>query len=207
MKKYRKLAREQMPNFPTTVDAWRSLWYENEAFESDKEFDIYFNRLLEAGLCDEVVDKNEPLPSIAVLPFENMSDDPEQAYFSDGITSDIISSLSRIRNMRVVARQSVLSYKDRKTPIEQIAEQQQVRYLLDGNIRKNGNRVRVNVQLIDSHIGENCWVENYDRNVDDIFAVQEEIAQSITVAMRVQLIDGKALVTDRWVLEISKHGS
>jgi adenylate cyclase len=89
----------------------------------------------------------------------------------------------------VVTRHSTLVYKERKASIAEIAAEQQVRYILEGSIRKSGNQVRVNAELIDSHSGENCWSESYDRDLDDIFAVQNEITQSITIAMKVLLRD------------------
>jgi len=129
-------------------------------------------------------------PSIAVLPFTNMSGDPEQEYFSDGITNDIVTMLSHIRRLRVVARHSTLAYKEYKPSIIDIAAKQGVRYILDGSVRNGGDRICVNVQLIDSQTGENCWAENYDRDLKDIFAVQDEITKNIAVEMQVHLLSG-----------------
>ncbi|MFA9419868.1 MAG: tetratricopeptide repeat protein [Gammaproteobacteria bacterium] len=191
MKVYHEMARQQMPDYPTTIAQWRQLWKENYNPQYSEDFEALFDSLLKAGLCDEIEDHSDDMPSIAVLPFENMSGDPEQEYFSDGINSDIISTLSRFRGIHVVARHSTLVYKERKASLEEIAAEQQVRYILEGNIRRSGNRVRVNAELIDSRTGENCWSESYDRDLDDIFAVQDEITQNITVAMKVHLSHGE----------------
>jgi adenylate cyclase len=131
------------------------------------------------------------MPSIAVLPFENMSGDYEQEYFSDGITTDIISTLSKFKHMRIVARHSTMQYKDQKTSIEDISKQQGVRYILEGSVRKSGDRIRVNAELIDSQNGQIVWSEHYDRDLDDLFAVQDEMSMNIALAMKVHLDDGE----------------
>jgi TolB-like protein/DNA-binding SARP family transcriptional activator/Flp pilus assembly protein TadD len=187
---YKKLAQQEMPHYPRNETEWRKIWRDNMLYQYEEDFDAFFPLLLAAGLCDETEDQTDDTPSIAVLPFENMSGDPEQEYFSDGITSDIIATLSRFRGMQVIARHSTLVYKDRKASIDEIAAEQQVRYILEGSIRKSGKRIRVNAELIDSHSGENCWSESYDRNLDDIFAVQDEITLNIAVEMKVLLTDG-----------------
>ncbi|RLA15723.1 MAG: hypothetical protein DRQ59_00710 [Gammaproteobacteria bacterium] len=190
MKVYHEVARQQMPSYPTSVEQWRSLWSDGFPCQFEEDFEALFDSLLKAGLCDEIEDHSENTPTIAVLPFENMSGDPEQEYFSDGITSDIISTLSRFRGIHVVARHSTLVYKERQASLDEIAAEQQVRYILEGSIRKSGNRIRVNAELIDTLSGENCWSESYDRELDDIFAVQDEITLSISVEMKVLLTDG-----------------
>jgi adenylate cyclase len=190
MRRYLKLAKKQIPNYPTTETEWRNRWRRSKPFKYDEDFDTFFDLLLQAGLCDEETTSADDLPSIAVLPFENMSGDPEQEYFSDGITNDIVTMLSHIRRLRVVARHSTLAYKEYKPSITDIAEEQGVRYILDGSVRKIGKRIRVNVQLIDSQTGENCWAENYDRDLKDIFAVQDEITKNIAVEMQVHLLSG-----------------
>jgi TolB-like protein/Tfp pilus assembly protein PilF len=190
MKQYQILAREQMLRYPDSREDWHLYWSEYELFQNSEDFETYFDQLLKAGLCDYLEETTDSVPSIAVLPFENMSGDPEQDYFSEGITSDIIATLSRFRGMHVIARHSTLVYKERKASLEEIAAEQQVRYILEGSIRKSGNRIRVIAELIDSHSGENCWSESYDRELDDIFAVQDEITFNITVAMKVHLNAG-----------------
>ena len=130
-------------------------------------------------------------PSIAVLPFTNMSGDPEQEYFSDGITEDIITALSRISGLLVIARNSTMVYKGKAVDVKQVGCEQGVRYVLEGSVRKAGNRIRVTAQLIDATTGHHLWADRYDRELDDIFAVQDEITQKITVEMRVQIAEGE----------------
>ena len=119
-------------------------------------------------------------PSIAVLPFANMSRDPEQEHFADGITEDIITELSRIRWFFVTARNSSFSFKGQSPDVRQVARELGVRYVLEGSVRKAGNRLRVTAQLIDGDTGNHVWAERYDRELEDIFAVQDEITFAIT---------------------------
>ncbi len=130
-------------------------------------------------------------PSIAVLPFANMSADPEQEYFSDGITEDIITALSKISSLLVVARNSTFTYKGRAVDVKQVSREQGVRYVLEGSVRKAGNRVRVSAQLIDATTGHHLWAERYDRDLEDIFAVQDEITREVVVALDVRLSGGE----------------
>jgi TolB-like protein/Tfp pilus assembly protein PilF len=126
-------------------------------------------------------------PSIAVLPFVNLSDDPGQEYFSDGITEDLITDLASLRGLFVIARHSVFTYKGKTVTAEQVRRELGVRYLLEGSIRKAQDRVRITVQLVDAMTGYPLWAERYDRVLEDIFAVQEEIARRITRALAMQL--------------------
>ena len=130
-------------------------------------------------------------PSIAVLPFNNMSADPEQEFFSDGITEDIITALSKIAGLLVVARNSTFTYKGKAVDIRQVSREQGVRYVLEGSVRKAGNRVRINAQLIDATTGHHLWAERYDRLLEDIFAVQDEITKEVTIALDVRLSGGE----------------
>jgi adenylate cyclase len=118
-------------------------------------------------------------PSIAVLPFNNMSGDPEQDYFSDGITEDIITELSRFRSLFVIARNSAFTYKGRAVDVRDVGRELGVSYAVEGSVRKAGNRVRVTVQLIDTETGNHLWAERYDRDLEDVFAVQDEITRTI----------------------------
>src|SRR5499427_7295849 len=118
-------------------------------------------------------------PSVAVLPFANMSDDAEQEYFVDGIVEDIITGLSRIKWLRVIARNSTFVYKSRAVDVKQVGRELGVRYVLEGSLRKAGNRVRLTAQLIEAGSGRHVWAERYDRALDDIFAVQDEITLSV----------------------------
>lgn len=121
--------------------------------------------------------------SIAVLPFQNISSDPEQEYFADGIVEDIIAGLARIKLLFVIARNSSFIYKGKNVDLKQAARELGVRYLLEGSVRKAADRVRINVQLVEAETGLHLWVERYDRKLDDIFAVQDEITMSVLGAI------------------------
>jgi len=127
-------------------------------------------------------------PSIAVLPFDNMSGDPEQEYFSDGITEDIITALSKLRWFLVIARNSTFVYKGKPIDIKQVIRELGVRYVLEGSVRKSENRVRITAQLIDAETETHLWAENYDRELTDIFKLQDEITQSVTAAIEPKLV-------------------
>jgi TolB-like protein len=131
-------------------------------------------------------------PSIAVLPFENMSADPEQAFFADGITEDIITELSRLRGFFVIARNSSFVYKGRAVAIPEVARELGVRYVLEGSVRRAGSRVRVTAQLIEAAAGAHLWAEHYDRTLDDIFELQDEITRQIVGALEPSMIGAEA---------------
>lgn len=122
-------------------------------------------------------------PSIAVLPFTNMSSDPEQDHFADGIAEDIITALSRYPSLFVTARSSCFTYKSRAVDVRQVGRELGVRYVLEGGLRKTGDRIRITAQLIEAETGNHLWAERYDRNLADIFAVQDEIAEAATIAI------------------------
>lgn len=126
-------------------------------------------------------------PSIAVLPFVNMSGDPEQEYFSDGISEDIITALSKLRWFFVIARNSSFIYKGKAVHLKQIAEELGVGYVVEGSVRKGGDRVRITAQLNDVATGSHIWAERYDRGLADVFAVQDEITEAIVAAIEPQL--------------------
>jgi len=126
-------------------------------------------------------------PSIAVLPFVNMSDDPEQEYFSDGITEDLITDLSKISGLFIIARTSTFAYKGKPAKIQQVAEELGVRYVLEGSVRKAQDQVRINAQLIDATTGHHLWAERYDGKLDDVFALQDRVTQKIIEALAVKL--------------------
>jgi adenylate cyclase len=130
-------------------------------------------------------------PSIAVLPFTNMSSEPEQEHFSDGIAEDIITALSKVSGLLVIARNSTFIYKDKAVDIKQVGRDQGVRHVLEGSVRKAGNRVRVTAQLIDTSTGQHRWAERYDRDLEDIFAVQDEITRNVVSALDVHLREGE----------------
>jgi adenylate cyclase len=122
-------------------------------------------------------------PSIAVLPFDNISSDSDQAYFADGMVEDIITELSRSRSLFVMSRNSSFTYRGKTIDIRQAAAELGVRYVLEGSVRRNASRVRVNAQLIDAETGGHVWAERYDRDVSDVFAVQDEITHAVTMAI------------------------
>ncbi|HET6769623.1 MAG TPA: adenylate/guanylate cyclase domain-containing protein, partial [Chitinophagaceae bacterium] len=117
--------------------------------------------------------------SIAVLPFKNISNDSLQQYFSDGITEDIITQLSKIADLKVISRTSVMQYKDNRKNIKEIAEELNVATILEGSVRKEGEKVRITAQLIDAKTDDHLWAETYDRNASEVFAIQSEVAQHI----------------------------
>jgi len=126
-------------------------------------------------------------PAIAVLAFENMSDDPEQDYFCDGISEDILTALSKVRWFLVISRNSSFAYKGRAVQLKQIGDELGVRYVVEGSVRKSGDRLRITAQLNDTTTGAHLWAEQYDRELGDIFAVQDEITNAIVVAIEPQI--------------------
>jgi adenylate cyclase len=130
-------------------------------------------------------------PSIAVLPFSNLSGDPTQDYIADGISENIISALSKISEMFVIASNSTFTYKGKPVKVQQVSEELGVRYVLEGSAQKIGNRIRITAQLIDATTGHHLWSEKYDRDMKDLFALQDEIAQKIIVELQVKLTEGE----------------
>ncbi len=130
-------------------------------------------------------------PSIAVLPFVNMSDDPKQEFFSDGMTEEIITALSKNPSLFVIARQSTFAYKGKPVKVKQVSEELGVRYVLEGSVRRSGEKVRITAQLIDTMTGYHLWAERYDRDLKEIFALQDEITMKILQSIRVKLTEGE----------------
>jgi adenylate cyclase len=130
-------------------------------------------------------------PSIAVLPFTNLSGDPKQEFFSDGITEDIITALSKVKNLFVIARNSTFTYKGKPVKIKEVSEELGVCYVLEGSVQRSGDRVRITAQLIDALSGYHLWAERYDRDLEDIFALQDEVTLRILTVMQVKLIEGE----------------
>jgi TolB-like protein/Flp pilus assembly protein TadD len=130
-------------------------------------------------------------PSIAVLPFVNMSKDPEQEFFSDGLTEEIITALSKSQNLFVIARSSSSVYKGKPSPIGKVAEELGVRYVLEGSVRRDGDRIRISAQLIDAITGHHLWAERYDGKMRDVFALQDRITAQIVTALAVKLTPGE----------------
>ena len=136
-------------------------------------------------------------PSIAVLPFDNLSGDPKQDFFSDALTEQIISSLSKVPRLFVIARNSTFVYKGKPVKVQQVAEDLGVKYVLEGSAQKSDDRVRIHAQLIDAITGRHIWSESYDRPLDDLFELQDEIALEIVSAMRVKLTEGEQILVWR----------
>ncbi len=126
-------------------------------------------------------------PSIAVLPFQNMSGDPEQEYFADGMVEEILTGLSRIKWLSVTSRNSSFIYKNKPVTVREVADKLRVRYVLEGSVRKSGNRVRITAQLIDAKTDAHLWAEKYDRSLEDVFALQDEITMSVVGAIEPSL--------------------
>jgi adenylate cyclase len=143
-------------------------------------------------------------PSIAVLPFVNMSGDPKQEFFSDGITEDIITALSKVPMLLVIARNSTFTYKGKAVNVKQISEELGVQYVLEGSVQRSDNRVRITAQLIDALTGHHIWAERYDRDLQDIFVLQDEVTTNILTAMQVKITAGEqALHRDRGIRNLN----
>jgi adenylate cyclase len=156
---------------------------------------VYLQRVLEnlrkAGVPDTPPLPLPDKPSIAVLPFVNMSGDPEQEYFSDGISEEIITALSKTPKIFVIARTSSFKYKGKEVDVRTVGRELGVRYVLEGTVRKSRDQLRITGQLIDAKTGNHLWAERYDRELKDIFALQDEITLEIIRAMQVQLTEGE----------------
>jgi TolB-like protein len=151
----------------------------------------------EAAASSGTLPASSDMPSIAVLPFENMSGDPEQEYFSDGITENIITDLSKVSTLKVISRNTVFAFKGKPADACRVARQLDVRHVLAGNVRKAAGRVRITAQLIDATDNSPVWAEHYDRNLDNIFELQDEIAHALVAALRIKLLpeERKAIET------------
>ena len=151
----------------------------------------YFRLQIEPASVEKMAYPLPDKPSIAVLPFDNMSDDPKQEFFSDGITEEIINALSKTDQLFVTARNSTFTYKGKPVKVKQVAEELGVRYVLEGSVRKSEDRVRITAQLIDATTGHHLWSERYDRDLEDIFALQDEISLKIVTALEIKLTEGE----------------
>ncbi len=141
--------------------------------------------------------RKSPEKSIAVLPFVNMSNDPEQEYFSDGITEEILNSLAHVKDLRVAGRTSSFHFKGKNIDLRQIGTQLNVNTVLEGSVRKQGNKLRITAQLINVDDGYHIWSERYDREMDDIFAIQDEIAYAITEKLKITLLDDEKAIINK----------
>jgi adenylate cyclase len=175
------------PNF--SVEKWRRK--ASSFFKNQKWIDSLAEMLLKAGFPEHPPLKLPDKPSIAVLPFDNLSDDPQQEYFSDGLTDQIISALSKVPHLFVIARNSTFTYKGKPVKVQQVAKELGVRYVLEGSVQKSENRVRITAQLVDAVNGHHMWSESYDRDLKDIFALQDEITMTVLTTLRVKLTLGE----------------
>ena len=138
-----------------------------------------------------------PRLSIVVLPFANLSGDPEQDYFVDGVTESLTTDLSRISGSFVIARNSAFSYKGKSIDVRQVGRDLNIRYVLEGSVQRNGNRLRVNVQLVDAETGNHLWAERFDKPVADLFEMQDEIVSRLANTLETQLIEAEARRAER----------
>ena len=145
---------------------------------------------IQAPKSQAAMPRNEK-PTIAVLPFTNMSNDPEQEFFADGLVEDILTTLSKLSGLNVIARNSSFAFKGKNIDVRQAGKELGARYVLEGSVRKAGNRIRITVQLIDAETGTHVWAERYDRAIEDIFAVQDEITLILATEMQVNLTEGE----------------
>ena len=152
---------------------------------------LYQAKKIEPASLDKMAYPLPDRPSIAVLPFDNLSGDPEQEFFSDGLSEEIITALSKVPKLFVIARNSTFTYKGKPVKVQQVSEELGVRYVLEGSVKMFENRVRITAQLIDAISGRHLWAERYDRDLNDIFTLQDEITMKIITALRVQLTEGE----------------
>jgi len=169
---------QQVKNIVHTVHAYRLVKAQREAV---------------TGALDRSGKPASEKPSIAVLPFANMSGDPEQEYFADGISEDILTGLSRLRWFFVIARNSSFTYKGKAVDVKRVARELGVRYVLEGSVRKGGNRVRITTQLIDASTGNHIWADRYDGDLTDVFALQDEITKKVIAAIEPKLLEAEGI--------------
>jgi TolB-like protein/Tfp pilus assembly protein PilF len=174
-----------MPNF--SLEGFRKVY----AYKDPAHLERILVNLRKAGLPETPPLPLPDKPSIAVLPFVNMSGDPEQEYFSDGITEEIITALSKTPKMFVIARTSSFKYKGKEVDVRTVGRELGVRHVLEGSVRRAGDKVRITSQLVDAKTGNHLWAERCDRDLKDIFAVQDEITIKIITAMQVKLTKGE----------------
>jgi adenylate cyclase len=161
-------------------------------------WNFYFRLPFEPASVERMAFPLPDKPSIAVLPFDNLSGDPEQEYFSDGLTEEIITALSKVPKLFVIARNSTFTYKGKPVKIQQVSEDLGVRYVLEGSVRKAENRVRITAQLIDAQTGHHLWAERYDKELKNIFALQDEITFNVITALQVKLTEGELALILAW---------
>ena len=162
------------------------IWARSKRRTSPQPIRAYRVGGVTSRVVPQVVGSSLPLPdkpSVAVLPLTNMSADPEQEFFADGIAEDIITALSRYPSLFVIARNSSFTYKGRAVDVKEVGRELGIRYVLEGSLRKSDNRIRVTAQLVEAETGKHVWADRYDRDLTDIFALQDEITESVTIAI------------------------
>ncbi len=175
---FEDLGEKEVKNIPEPVQVYRV------------ELDVAATSLPDEEAQDKAMLKQPDRPSIAVLPFTNMSGDPEQEYFSDGITEDIITALAHFRDVSVIARNSSFAFKGQSPDVTEVGRKLGVHYVVEGSVRKVGTKVRITAQLVDASTGAHIWAQRYDRNLEDIFAVQDEVTETVvgTLAGRLETV-------------------
>jgi adenylate cyclase len=181
---YQFLGEQKVKNIAKPVGAYKVLM-EPRVFDRDEGGEV------KTGRPDKPFLPLPDKPSIAVLPFVNMSRDPEQEFFSDGITQEIITALSKVPNLFVISHNSTFTYKGKPVKVKQVSQELGVRCVLEGSVQKSGDRVRITAQLIDTLSGHHLWAERYDRDLKDIFALQDEITMKVITALQVELTAGE----------------
>ena len=167
---------------------------------------LHQSKKIEPASIDQMAFPLPDKPSIAVLPFDNISGDPKQEYFSDGMTDDLITDLSKISGLFVIARNSTFAYKGKPIKIRQVAEELSVRYILEGSVRRVADRIRINAQLIDATTGGHLWAERYDGNLGDVFSLQDNITRKIVFALAIKLTQNEeAEVARKDTIEIPAY--
>jgi TolB-like protein/Flp pilus assembly protein TadD len=173
-----------------SVNKWRRS-RKLSVFKDQKWLDSGAEMMRKAGIPEYPPLKLPDKPSIAVLPFDNLSKDPEQEYFADGMTDDLITDLSKISGLFVIARNSTFQYKGKAVDVKKVSRDLGIRYVLEGSVRKAGDKVRINAQLIDATTGGHLWAERYDGQIKDIFSLQDKITQKIVAALAIRLTSGE----------------
>jgi adenylate cyclase len=168
-------------------------WIKMELFKDRALLERRLEPMCKAGLPEKPPLPLPDKPSIAVLPFANMSDDKSQEYFSDGLTEEIITALSKSPNLVVIARNSSFVYKGKPVNVQQVSRELGVKYVLEGSVRRSGDQLRITAQLIDATTGNHLWAERYDRKLKDIFAIQDEVTMKILTSLQVKLTDGEVI--------------
>jgi adenylate cyclase len=169
-----------------TIDLWRKRFQHKDPSHTERILDA----LRKAGLPENEAPPLPDKPSIAVLPFKNLSKDPEQELFSDGLAENIITQLAKIPTMLVIARNSSFTYKGKTVTVQQVGKELGARYVLEGSVQKSENRFRVTAQLIDTKTDSHLWAQEYDRELQDFFQIQDDITLKVVNALQVKLTEG-----------------